>query len=966
MLKKKLISSLSHNVKKKPDPRPKVGFSRFSVSTFSSVIKSLSTNHQDVIRKYGNFVHWVARLVNFNSGDIVVNGKVISLTKEAVHLVLDLPFGGEPFPTDYASGKACLLSRFGKDSVPPISYFSEALISKKELSDDDMFVCFIVVALSTFLCPNSSVVPSQRFFGIFEDLEKIRSYDWCGFILSWLLEYIKLFNQLKGCKSTHQATLGGCLYFLAVLYLDHVDFGSHQVPSTIPRISVWKKDMITRYASLDLKEEGCYGYHPIMDYSRTCYAKDLRLLPQIRDQHIDPEFVSQLDRYARCKLPAELKDGICNLIEKHCLNCGVSVNFDVNSINALSDDMRLTFIKLWKHVYSVTKMSQHLVLEVIKLLSEGIENDENLCYDDGGLQSSPVIPEADPTPSGRHDKAKFDPDIQEVHPSQFKLHRSTTHDEGLQSSPVIPKVGHMPSVRHRKAKFDTDIEEVHPSQFKLHQSTTDVSQYNRAKAIDDLGGSNSKVISNSKNPLVDVSNLKSVKKSSLKKSVSIGHDSSPVLEVVDLENKYVPDSISPASVPGFSRYFPQKSGSLLKKAGLASSSAALVMQTLDFTQISPSPHEVVRSSSVRRSGGNIRSSSRSREQLSPDVKVVGSKNFVQNVGEMTKKSNALYNSKLDLNVSSRSSPVVQPPVPSDGTLPSYARLSHSYVPKSQALSSGGKVRLHGPRRFVNPGPLFRGDYETDKCKFYKVNKSEVDNYKILCVLASSEFQNEDAVSLSGVRCTFWSLGESLKPGGFVNTFVVSCFCYSLFSKPNGHPDFSKRHYFFSNIGDNLLLDFDQADQDLLMRSFRRSAKARPLPQSNMKHWFVFVVDIKDRHFVFLDSYYDRNSQYHQDIEHRLINSFQYHWDKFVQVDMDFSFYGVVYPKVPEQPLQNSPDSGIYAMMFLEYWTSPRVLLGNLFNHEDIPSIRIKIANELFFHHKNTGMKHRVYDYKLQE
>ena len=56
------------------------------------------------------------------------------------------------------------------------------------------------------------------------------------------------------------------------------------------------------------------------------------------------------------------------------------------------------------------------------------------------------------------------------------------------------------------------------------------------------------------------------------------------------------------------------------------------------------------------------------------------------------------------------------------------------------------------------------------------------------------------MSLSGVHCTFWSLGESLKPGGFVNTFVVSCFCYSLLSKPNGHLDFSKRHYFFSNMG----------------------------------------------------------------------------------------------------------------------------------------------------------------------
>ena len=36
-----------------------------------------------------------------------------------------------------------------------------------------------------------------------------------------------------------------------------------------------------------------------------------------------------------------------------------------------------------------------------------------------------------------------------------------------------------------------------------------------------------------------------------------------------------------------------------------------------------------------------------------------------------------------------------------------------------------------------------------------------------------------------------------------------------------------------------------------------------------------------------------------------INSFQYDWDNFVQVDMDLSFYGVVYPKVPEQPLENS-------------------------------------------------------------
>jgi hypothetical protein len=59
--------------------------------------------------------------------------------------------------------------------------------------------------------------------------------------------------------------------------------------------------------------------------------------------------------------------------------------------------------------------------------------------------------------------------------------------------------------------------------------------------------------------------------------------------------------------------------------------------------------------------------------------------------------------------------------------------------------------------------------------------------------------SEDAVYYGGVRCNYWSLGESLKPGGCVNNFVVAAFCYHLFCSPKGHPNDSKRHYFFSNI-----------------------------------------------------------------------------------------------------------------------------------------------------------------------
>jgi hypothetical protein len=85
--------------------------------------------------------------------------------------------------------------------------------------------------------------------------------------------------------------------------------------------------------------------------------------------------------------------------------------------------------------------------------------------------------------------------------------------------------------------------------------------------------------------------------------------------------------------------------------------------------------------------------------------------------------------------------------------------------------------------------------------FFRVLEVSFFSYAIVCFVLYFfwlyfAWFSEDAVSLSGVRCTFWSLRESLKLGGFVNTFVVSYFCYSLFSKPNGHPDFSKRHYFF--------------------------------------------------------------------------------------------------------------------------------------------------------------------------
>jgi len=200
--------------------------------------------------------------------------------------------------------------------------------------------------------------------------------------------------------------------------------------------------------------------------------------------------------------------------------------------------------------------------------------------------------------------------------------------------------------------------------------------------------------------------------------------------------------------------------------------------------------------------------------------------------------------------------------------------------------------------------------------------------------------------------------------------VISAFCYGLYIKPNAPPDVSKSHYFFANTGENLLKDIDEANQEVLARSFKRSSRSRPLNHCNNlffpiffnEHWFVFVVDIKDRKFVFLDSLYKKDHEFHEIVRDRLITSFQVHWDNYVQVDMGFGKYELLYPDVPHQPLENSFDSGIYTMMFLENWKSPRTVMRNIFDSSDINIIRVKFANDMLFLPRNSGNKNRVIEY----
>jgi hypothetical protein len=73
-----------------------------------------------------------------------------------------------------------------------------------------------MVAMNYFLCPNESLIPCFKYFGIFEDVSNAKDFDWCSYILDWLIDGIKSFTCAKGVGVSDGGTLTGCFYYLAV------------------------------------------------------------------------------------------------------------------------------------------------------------------------------------------------------------------------------------------------------------------------------------------------------------------------------------------------------------------------------------------------------------------------------------------------------------------------------------------------------------------------------------------------------------------------------------------------------------------------------------------------------------------------------------------------------------------------------------------------------------------------------
>ncbi|KAM0879773.1 hypothetical protein ACQ4PT_034002 [Festuca glaucescens] len=247
------------------------------------------------------------------------------------------------------------------------------------------------------------------------------------------------------------------------------------------------------------------------------------------------------------------------------------------------------------------------------------------------------------------------------------------------------------------------------------------------------------------------------------------------------------------------------------------------------------------------------------------------------------------------------------------------------------------------------------------------------HYSAIVELAYTErIQKNYALMYHGVHCSYISLGQTLMPDGHVDNFLIPCFCRTLFE--DNHPTKSGRHYFFSYIGESILLLSNEMHESLVRTSFLGAATASKgkrldfsdrlfFPICHLEHWFMFVVDFKFKLFAFLDSFYGSDSDYQLSVRGPLIKNFIILWEKIFHTnEPNFKVFKVMTPNMPRQG--NPHDCGIFLMKSLEVLV-PTKDLRKEFSKNDILHLRIQFANLLFFHAGNKADRSLVTNFYVK-
>ncbi|XP_047065181.1 uncharacterized protein LOC124673097 [Lolium rigidum] len=216
----------------------------------------------------------ISKSLTFRRKEIIVNdSKIISISKDSVHFVTGLPNSGSVPMPDSDGGAKFILKLFGLSEMPHITFFGNKLKSQDVLTDTEVFVCFMVIAFKCFLFPTSNELPNTDYLSILEQPESASSFDVCALVFEHLISGVYKYNKSCKLKGRKPKVFEFCYYFLAVYYLDSLDFGARIIDQSVPRISVWNGNLVKFFSDLDHTKNNIFGKRHLRKNLSSCYTE---------------------------------------------------------------------------------------------------------------------------------------------------------------------------------------------------------------------------------------------------------------------------------------------------------------------------------------------------------------------------------------------------------------------------------------------------------------------------------------------------------------------------------------------------------------------------------------------------------------------------------------------------------------------------------------------------------------------
>ncbi|KAL6650912.1 hypothetical protein ACP70R_009837 [Stipagrostis hirtigluma subsp. patula] len=271
---------------------------RFSAKRFAKVISSLSDTQKSYVVKYGfanllnivdfkvptPFLEWVMNHMVVGVAEFIHKDKSIKFSRNMVTQVLGIPSGQRAInlENDDPMVTAEIVQPYLDGNKSPISK-AISLLNGNE--DEVSFMrTFMLVAISTVICPSTQNNVNLRYLNILMDVSEIQHYDWASHVLQYIVSEVKKFQGTIDSHDGVAATslyVGSCLPLLAIVYMDFLDLhhdyvSNYKIQYTVPRMCYvstgdFKFVMnVDRDRSSRLKCEQ-YGVLPFRDLSTTPY-----------------------------------------------------------------------------------------------------------------------------------------------------------------------------------------------------------------------------------------------------------------------------------------------------------------------------------------------------------------------------------------------------------------------------------------------------------------------------------------------------------------------------------------------------------------------------------------------------------------------------------------------------------------------------------------------------------------------